>query len=118
MPSSERHETLVERIRTALAGRAGLSEQRKMGGTTFLIEGKVCLRAHGEELMVRCRPESTDELLGRAGVRRFEMKGKPDMKGWLLVDGSGFATEADFAFWIGTGLEACAGASKTPGRRG
>jgi hypothetical protein len=109
MASREEAEGLAGRIRSALAGRPGLSEQHKMGGTTFLIDGKVCVRAHRDgELMVRCRPERTEELLLRPGARRFEMTGKPDMKGWLLVEPSAFAADADFGFWMEIGLQACA----------
>jgi hypothetical protein len=79
-----------------------------MGGTTFLLDGKVCVRDHRGELMARCRPELTDQLLAKPGVRRFEMTGKREMKGWLIVE-PGAADEA-LAFWIETALDACAAA--------
>lgn len=117
MTSAANPEDLAGRIRSALAGRDGVSEQRKMGGTTFLIDGKVCVRAHRDgELFVRCRPERTDELLLRPGARRLEMKGKPDMKGWLLIEPSGFAADAEFGFWMEIGLQACAEATRAKRR--
>lgn len=104
-------DSLAAKIRAALAGRPGVTEQRKMGGTTFLLDGKVCVRAHCGELMARCRPELTDRLLAKAGARRFEMTGKREMKGWLLIEPE--SADAEFQFWIETALEACAAAEKS-----
>ena len=107
-------EVLAAKIRAALACRPGVTEQRKMGGTTFLLDGKVCVRAHRGELMARCRPELTDQLLTKPGVRRFEMTGKREMKGWLVIAPD--AADAEFEIWIETALEACAAAEES--RRG
>lgn len=114
MTSETCQEALAAKIRAALACRPGVTEQRKMGGTTFLLDGQVCVRDHRGELMARCRPELTDQLLAKAGVRRFEMTGKREMKGWLIIEPE--AADAEFEFWIETALEACAAAGKS--RRG
>lgn len=106
--------SFAERIRAALANRTGVTEQRKMGGTTFLVDGKVCVRDHRGELMARCRPSLTDELLVRPGVRRFEMAGKRGMKGWLVIEPG--AAESELEFWIQTALEACAEAGNSRNR--
>lgn len=111
MTSETYGEPFAGRIRAALAGRTDVTEQRKMGGTTFLVDGKVCVRDHRGELMARCRPELTDELLTRPGVRRFEVAGKREMKGWLVIEPG--AAEAELDFWIRTALEACAAAGKS-----
>jgi hypothetical protein len=104
--SETSREALTAKIRAALAGRSGVTEQRKMGGTTFLVDGKVCVRDHRGELMARCRPELTDQLLAKPGVRRFEMTGKREMKGWLIIEPG--AADAELGFWIETALGACA----------
>jgi hypothetical protein len=60
-----------------------VKEQQKMGGISFMVNGKMRIRAHTDnEMMLRCEPEITDELLLKKGVRRFEMKGKNNMKVW------------------------------------
>ena len=106
-------EALAGKIRAALGGRPGVTEQRKMGGTTFLLDGKVCVRDHRGELMARCRPELIDQLLAKPGVRRFEMTGKREMKGWLIIEPG--AADAELGFWIETALEACAAAKPRRG---
>jgi hypothetical protein len=110
VPSDDYNERLVQRISARLAGRDDVEAMAKMGGTTFMVDGKVCVRAHQGELMARCRPALTDALLARPGVRRFEMKGRANMKGWLLVDRSATEADADLAFWIDGALEAVSAA--------
>ena len=56
------------------------------------------MRDHRGELMARCRPELTDQLLAKPGVRRFEMTGKRAMKGWLIIEPG--AADAELGFWI------------------
>lgn len=111
MPSETYEEAFAGRIRAALASRTDVTEQRKMGGITFLVDGKVCVRDHRGELMARCRPELTDTLLARPGVRRFEMSGKREMKGWLVIEPD--AADSELEFWIEIALEACAEAGKS-----
>jgi hypothetical protein len=100
-------EPLANRIRHALSGVPDVEEQEKMGGVSFLVNGKVCVRAHRDgSMMVRCRPDLTDELLAQSGVKRFEMKGKTAMKGWLLVGAERARSDQDLDYWIGIAREA------------
>ena len=100
-------EDLVMRIRQALARFPGVEERAKMGGVTLLINGKVCARAHSDgSIMVRCRPELTADLLTQDGVKRFEMKGKTTMRGWLLVSPERTRNDPDLDHWIKLALEA------------
>jgi hypothetical protein len=57
----------------------------------------------GDDLMVRVGKETYDEALTRAGVREFDMSGKP-MRGWVLVSDTGYSTEADLTSWINRGV--------------
>jgi hypothetical protein len=110
LSSNDYNELLVRRISARLAGRDGVEALAKMGGTTFMVDGKVCVRAHQGELMARCKPTLTESLLARPGVRRFEMKGRTNMKGWLLIDRSATEADADLDFWVQGALDAVAGA--------
>lgn len=96
---------LAEKIRKALSD-FPYEEVQKMGGLSFMINGKVCLRAHSNgELMVRCEPDRTDELLTKKGAVRFVMKGKPLMKGWLLISPEGLADKENLDFWVDIALD-------------
>ncbi len=71
-----------------------------MGGVSFMVNGKLVARAHSTgDMMLRCKPEMTEELLLKKGAHRFEMKGKP-MKGWLLISPAGTDDTKDLKNWI------------------
>lgn len=99
------NEKLASRIRLALSAEGHVAEQPKFGGVSFNVNGKMCVRAQGDDIMLCCEPAMTDELLTKKGVTRFEMKGKPMMRGWLLISPDGTAAKKDFDFWIRIALE-------------
>ena len=86
-------EILAGRIRHALAHLASVKEQKMIGGLAFMVDGKLCVGVYrGEELMLRCDPAMTDELVTKKGGRRAEMKGKPMAKGWVLISSEGITS--------------------------
>lgn len=93
-------QNLAQRVRDALARYSDIVERCRMGGLTFMRNDRVCVRVEGDELVVRCRKEMTDELLSKAGARRYEMKGKPAMKGWIVLAPEAIAADADFSYWL------------------
>lgn len=71
-----------------------------------MVDGKMLVRAHSDgNMMVRCAPEKAAELLQKNGAERFAMKGKPTMKGWLLILPEGMRSQQDFDFWIQVALD-------------
>jgi TfoX/Sxy family transcriptional regulator of competence genes len=77
---------LAERIRDRLAGTPGVTEKKMFGGLAFLTHGNMTVGVHGDELIARIDPASTDAAMARPGVRPFDMTGRP-MRGWILVAG-------------------------------
>ena len=110
-------EKLAERIRKKLSHLPIVEEQKKMGGISFMVNGKMCVRAIRDEIMLRCAPEMTDELLTKKGARRFEMKGKPMMKGWLLIANEGTNSNKDFDFWMNIALDYNNKIKEEPGKK-
>lgn len=98
------NEKLASRIREALAGTKNLEEKKMFGGIAFMVNDKMCVGVDKDDLMLRCSPERTDELLSKKGVRMFDLTGKP-MKGWLLINSEGTSSKKDFDWWIKTALE-------------
>jgi hypothetical protein len=97
---------LAERIRRALARIDHVTEQEKMGGVSFHMNGNMCIRAHsGDEILVRCTREQTETLLQELGARRFQMRGKSNMKGWLVVGPEGIDDQKRFSFWVKVALD-------------
>src|SRR3989337_3978943 len=98
------NEQLAEKVRLALSGTKKLIEKKMFGGIAFMVNDKMCVGVDKEDLMLRCEPERSEELLSRKGARPFDLTGKP-MKGWLLIGPEGTNAKKDFDWWIQTAIE-------------
>lgn len=74
-------EGVAERVRTALDGHAGVSEQRSFGGLSFLLNGNMCCGVLNDELVVRVGPDAYDDAVTRSHARPMDFTGRP-MRGW------------------------------------
>jgi TfoX/Sxy family transcriptional regulator of competence genes len=110
------NEKLADRIRTALSGTKNLKEKKMFGGIVFMVNDKMCLGVDKDDIMLRCEPEQTDELLTKKGARPFDLSGKP-MKGWLLISSEATSSKKDFDFWVKTAIEANKKATTTVKKR-
>ena len=97
-------EQLANTVRKQLGRKAGLVEKKMFGGLAFLINGNMSVGIHGNDLIVRLAPESTDAALKEPGARVFDLTGRP-MKGWLLVSGAGVNDPASLSKWVRRGVE-------------
>jgi hypothetical protein len=96
-------EVLADRIRELLEGTAELTEKTMFGGLAFLIGGNMAVAASGQGgLLVRVDPATSGDLIGSAGVRPMEMRGR-ELDGWLLIDLEQVSTQADLARWVQIG---------------
>jgi len=109
-------ERLAEKVRNALVGVRKVAEKKMFGGIAFMVNGKMCVGVDKEDLMIRCDPGMTDELLERKGVRIFDLTGKP-MKGWLLVGPEGTSNKKDFDNWMDVALKSNKKATSSKGKR-
>jgi TfoX/Sxy family transcriptional regulator of competence genes len=99
------NEKIADKIREALSGTKYLVEKKMFGGIAFMVNDKMCVGVDKDDIMLRCEPEMTDELLSKKGSRPFDLTGKP-MKGWLLVGPEGTTNKKDFDWWIKYAVEA------------
>src|SRR5712691_7008689 len=97
-------EKLATRIRKRLGKRAGVIEKRMFGGVAFLLHGNMCVGVHKNEMIVRLDPADTDQALRQKHTRLFDLTGRP-MKGWILVQAKGLATDAALGKWVSTGVK-------------
>ena len=98
------NEKLAEKIRSSLEGVRNVQEKKMFGGIAFMVNDKMCVGVDKDDLMLRCEPDMTDELLKKKGVRMFDLTGKP-MKGWLLIGPEGTNSKKDLDHWIKLALE-------------
>src|SRR5216683_1012902 len=97
-------EKLADRVRREVGERKGLSEKKMFGGLAFLLHGNMSCGIHGNELIVRIDPETTESALKEPGTRVFDITGRP-MKGWLLVSATALKGETALAKWVRRGLD-------------
>jgi hypothetical protein len=90
---------LQNRIRRLLSGRTGVTEKRMFGGVAFLLDGKLVAGIWDRSLIARIGPEAYDVALTEYAVREFDITGRP-MRGWVLVDPPGIASDDDIEDWL------------------
>jgi hypothetical protein len=68
-------------------------------GTTFMINGKMCLSTGDNELLCRFDSKQHETLSKMAGCRPMIMKGR-EYKGYVYVNEQILDNEDRFDFWI------------------
>src|SRR6478735_4553173 len=91
---------LLVRVRDALAGLRRVEEKRMFGGTMFMVNGKMCISARADRLMVRVDPAMHDELVQRDGCSTMTMRGR-EYRGYIRVAEAAVRTKKNFDFWLG-----------------
>jgi TfoX/Sxy family transcriptional regulator of competence genes len=95
---------LTDRIRELIATERGVEEKRMFGGLAFLINGNMSVAASGQGgLLVRVRPEETEQLLRRDHVEPMTMAGR-EARGWLRVTTDGVTTRRALQPWVNRGV--------------
>ena len=94
---------LAERIRAEL-GDVPFVKKKMFGGVGFLLHGNMAVGVYKEDLIVRLNPARQDKLLKKAGVKLFDITGRP-MKGWLMVEPEGCRTAKQLSAWVKEGVE-------------
>jgi TfoX/Sxy family transcriptional regulator of competence genes len=89
-------EALAQRVRSALAGEAGVTERKMFGGIAFMVGGNMALGVRDADLMVRLG--DVEDALAQPHVRQ-SMMGERPMKGIVLV-----SQDADLGAWIVRGV--------------
>ena len=97
-PVSDETLQLIDAVRTALAHRSDVEERPLFGTHAFFVDGKMCIAVKGEELLVRLPPERHGEFQERQNTRELSPDGK--MQGYFWVEPNGYATRAQWRFWL------------------
>ena len=93
-------ETLADRVRDALAPRAGLSERKMFGGIAWMLDGNMaCGIIGGDALLARLGPDGAAAALDEPHTRPAVM-GERTMKGYLIVDAEGVDSEESLQAWV------------------
>lgn len=93
-------EDLADRIRTVIAERPSVTEQKMFGGLAFLVGGNLAVAASGHGgLLVRVDAETSEHLLATTKAEPMVMRGR-SMSGWLRVEPTDVRTEQQLQWWV------------------
>jgi TfoX/Sxy family transcriptional regulator of competence genes len=98
------NEKLTNKIREALADVPKVEEKKMFRGVTFMVNGKMCITAGDDEIMVRIDPSLHEEAIKKKGSRTVIMKGR-EYKGFVYVQEDSIKSKKDFDYWLGLALD-------------
>jgi TfoX/Sxy family transcriptional regulator of competence genes len=94
------NEKLTARIREIMAQTEHDVEEKKMfTGICFMVNGKMCVCAGDDRIMVRLGPEVYEAALEEQGCLPVVMKGKPT-KGYVYVYEAAVNTAKKLNYWV------------------
>ncbi|MDO8530801.1 MAG: TfoX/Sxy family protein [Dehalococcoidia bacterium] len=95
---------LAQRVRRALADKAGVVEKAMFGGVCFMVHGNMCCGVANDDLMVRVGPDAYEKTLKKPHARPMDFTGRA-LKGLVFVGPGGRRTDEDIKAWLDQGLE-------------
>ena len=114
-PLSDATLHLIDALRTALAQRSDVDERTMFGCYCFFVDGKLCVGVKGEELLVRLPPDRHGEFQEMQNTRELSPGG--GMQGYFWVEPNGYATRAQWSFWLDEALAYNPRAKASPRRK-
>jgi TfoX/Sxy family transcriptional regulator of competence genes len=93
-------EGVDERIRDVVSGWQGMDSRKMFGGVCHLLNGNMLCGVYKDFLILRLGEKQAEEAGGLSCVRPFDITGRP-MKGWVMVEGEGFASDDQLTAWLG-----------------
>jgi TfoX N-terminal domain len=97
-------EELANRVREAIDGRPGSTEQKMFGGIAWMVNGNMACGIIGEDLMVRLDRDDAAVALAEEHVGPMEFTGRP-MRGFIMVEAAGIEDAAELGCWIDAGAD-------------
>ncbi len=97
-------ETLADRVRKSLVGHSDIDERKMFGGLAFMLDGNMCCCVTEHGLMVRVGPDAYEDALSQPYAGVMDLTGRP-MRGWVLVQIEGLASDPVLCRWVAQGAE-------------
>ena len=97
-------ESVAVRVRASLAGRSSIDERKMFGGPAFVLSGNMCCCVTEHGLMVRVGPDAYEDALAQPHAGLMDLTGRP-MRGWVLVEFEGLASDDTLSQWVEQGAE-------------
>jgi len=96
-------ESLADRVRQTLLGRAHLEERAMFGGLAFMVNGHMAVGVMKNDLMVRVGKQAWPDTVGLPGAREMTFTGK-SMKTMVFVEPSALRADEHLHAWVERGV--------------
>lgn len=99
------NEFLADRISQFFVEKGTPFEAKKMmGGLCYMVDDKMCVGVHKEEIMARINPDIYEEALKKEGCREMNFTGR-SMKGFVFLSGEAIDLDKDLSYWLQLALD-------------
>jgi TfoX/Sxy family transcriptional regulator of competence genes len=99
------NQKLAARVRELIEATHKISDEKEMfKGLCMMVDDKMCVVVHDDDIMVRINPDLFDELSEMNGCKPMVMNGKV-MQGYFIVDESVFKTKKQLDYWVQLALD-------------
>ena len=90
---------LEKRIAPIAAAWENGGSRKMFGGICYLLKGNMVCGIYKDFLILRLGEAVAERHLPNPHVKPFDITGRP-MKGWIMVDEDGYASDGDLERWI------------------
>lgn len=98
------NEKLEEQIDGAIKRWQHIEKKKMFGGVGYLLKGNMSFGILEDFLIVRMEKDLASTSLQARNIKPFDVTGKP-MSGWIMVEESGWKTQAGLAKWLEKGKQ-------------
>jgi TfoX/Sxy family transcriptional regulator of competence genes len=96
---TSRDETLVARVREALASTPAVKEKKMFGSIAFMVRGHLCVAARAARIMCRIDPARHEAAVKRKGCEAVVMRGR-EYRGYVHVAADAVKTKRALNDWL------------------
>jgi TfoX/Sxy family transcriptional regulator of competence genes len=114
-PLSEDSLQLIDTLRQALEPHGEVLERPMFGVYCLFLNGKLCMGVKNGDWLLRLDPARHDEFLEHNNTRELSTTG--GMPGYIWVEPHGFASKAQWQWWLQEALAYHPRAKASPARR-
>jgi TfoX/Sxy family transcriptional regulator of competence genes len=93
------NEAIDARIRKVVSRWKNTDSKKMFGGVCHLLNGNMVCGVYKDYLILRLGEKAAAQALKQSDTRPFDITGKP-MKGWVMVDDTGFKTDDRLQSWL------------------
>lgn len=97
-------DAVVERVRSVLKRRKGISERKMFGGIAFMLNSNMVCGVNKKDLVLRLGKERAAQALTEPNTRAMDFTGKV-LKSMVYISPAGYQSDDQLKSWIKRALD-------------